>query len=162
MRTFYIFLLRINIITFIAIALFVIIVVNVALINLPFLENVNVAETMDLFESATPFEVLFLAIIIGPLFETAIFQMVVIFISKSIFNTVKLRHYIYPVIASALTFGIVHFYSLQYFIIGSLSGLVYAFAYILLQKRRENAFFVIALIHSIYNLIPYSQEYIFK
>ncbi len=162
MKTFYIFLLKSNILVFIPIVLLILVVLNLTLMSLLFPESTDGAENMMLFDGATPLDIFFLAIIIAPLFETTIFQMVVIFISKSIFQAVKLQHYIYPVIISAFLFGIVHFFDLKYFIIATLSGFIYAFAYIIVQKRKENAFFIIALLHALYNLIPYSQEFIFK
>jgi membrane protease YdiL (CAAX protease family) len=102
----------------------------------------------------------FLSVVVAPLFETATFQFLVIVISKYLFNSIKLRHYIYPVLTSSLLFGLNHSFCFIYFLSTFLSGFIYAFAYMVVQKRKENPFFVIGFIHALYNFVPFSQEFL--
>ncbi|NJO69791.1 MAG: CPBP family intramembrane metalloprotease, partial [Bacteroidetes bacterium] len=53
---------------------------------------------------------------------------------------------------SSTAFALNHTYSLSYFVITFLGGLVLAIAYYLARYRRENAFIMVFLIHSLYNL----------
>lgn len=54
---------------------------------------------------------------------------------------------------SSIAFALNHTYSLSYFVITFLGEFVLALAYYLGRYRRENAFIMVLLIHSLYNLL---------
>jgi len=102
------------------------------------------------------------AIVITPLFETIFFQWLVIDGAKYVFSKVKMKHYVFPMLVSASFFGLNHYYSLSYIIVTFFSGCIYAFSFILVRKRQENPMIVISIIHALFNLIPFYQDFFSK
>ena len=55
-------------------------------------------------------------------------------------------------LASALFFGLLHFYSFLYIVYAFILGLVLSFGYMVRIKNDKNAFLLIAICHSLLNL----------
>lgn len=98
-----------------------------------------------------------LVVIIGPLFETLLFQEICISAIRALMHRPKHNLYL-SVIISASLFSITHTYSVYYILYSFVSGLIFALAYYVAIYRRQSAFFTIFLIHSIWNLIVFVVE----
>jgi Type II CAAX prenyl endopeptidase Rce1-like len=98
---------------------------------------------------------LFLGLIIAPIFETLICQYIPFLIFQSF-----TKNNLFPVIFSALFFGVSHSYSLLYIVFGTMAGFILANAYVASQKRLENAFMNVALIHFTSNFIEFTYVWI--
>ena len=61
------------------------------------------------------------------------------------------RNYL-VLLASALFFGLMHFYSLFYIIYGFILGLILMYGYMIRIKTDRKTFFLIAVCHSLLNL----------
>ncbi|EJO5349297.1 CPBP family intramembrane metalloprotease [Clostridium botulinum] len=97
---------------------------------------------------------LFISIaIIGPLWETLIYQMSIIklfSLNKKIKNKKLLL-----IIISAIFFGAAHFYSILYIFYGFTMGLLLAYSYIVYEDKENSGYWVTAIIHSLINLIKF-------
>lgn len=92
-----------------------------------------------------------LTVFIVPIIETIIFQLLIIEAIRKIIKRPK-NNICLALLLSSTAFALNHTYSLSYFVITFLGGLTLAFAYYLARYRRENAFLMAFLIHSLYNL----------
>lgn len=88
-------------------------------------------------------------IILAPILETFLGQSLPYYLLKKI-NYMKERSYLI-LIASALLFGLLHFYSLFYIIYAFFLGLILSYGYMVRIKNDKNAFLLIAICHSILN-----------
>jgi hypothetical protein len=91
-----------------------------------------------------------LPIILAPIFETFLGQ----YLPYYLLNKVKYlneRSYLI-LLASALFFGLLHFYSLFYIIYAFMLGLIFMYGYMIRIKTDKKAFILIAISHSILNL----------
>ena len=89
-----------------------------------------------------------LVVLVSPLIETIIFQLIIIEILYD-----KCRKVLICVL-SALIFASTHLYNLLYFIFAFIMGLAFAYLYILGKKKEKGIKFVY-LSHLIYNLIAF-------
>ncbi|MGF1587045.1 MAG: type II CAAX prenyl endopeptidase Rce1 family protein [Bacteroidales bacterium] len=94
-------------------------------------------------------------VIMGPLFETIIFHFILMEILIHIFNKVAYGNW-WVVSISAILFGSIHYYSIDYIIIAVIAGVVLSIAYIVAKKRNMIAFLVVFAIHAIHNFISWS------
>lgn len=92
-----------------------------------------------------------LAVFLAPIIETLLFQLLIIEIIRKIIKRPK-KNICVALLLSSTAFALNHTYSLGYFVITFLGGFVLALAYYLGIFRRENAFVMVLLIHSLYNL----------
>jgi len=98
------------------------------------------------------------AVIIAPMIETLIFQILLIkgfYIFLYIFLADKISEnkiLIYAIILSSIIFGGLHYYSHIYifmmFVLGIFFGMIYYYS----DRKKIHPFFPIAIIHSLYNL----------
>ncbi len=96
-----------------------------------------------------PVFTIIMAVIYAPLIETLLFQMLPWFIlSKS--KLVR-RHRIIAVVASALIFGVLHYYSVFYMIATFMIGMVFMWAYIV--KNGKNPYWNVVLLHAVWNAL---------
>ncbi len=100
-----------------------------------------------------------IAVIIGPPFETLIFQAVPFFLlSKAIKNPY------FIVLILGLLFGIPHYFNEQSYseaLGASFAGLIYAYIYYIAKRRKDtSAFFTTTAIHGGYNLFVFLLKYI--
>lgn len=94
---------------------------------------------------------LLIAVIVVPLIETLLFQSLIIEVVCRIIKRPR-KNICIAVITSSLAFALNHSYSMGYFIITLLAGIILAVAYYLGRYRKEGGIILVFLIHSIYNL----------
>lgn len=95
----------------------------------------------------------FAAMLIGPFFETFIFQYLIIMGTLQI-RYFRSRLYI-PILISALCFSLAHDYSTYYIIYAFGVGLIFAVFFVVFMKRKEFPFFNTLLLHSVLNLLVF-------
>lgn len=113
-----------------------------------------IATAIDPALTATPYNDLplgrdfLLTVVFGPIFETILFQFLVI---EAAYHF-KLKT-IYAVLISAGLFGITHHYNLVYILVTFISGLLYAVSYVYIRQRYQvsTAFVFVLGLHSLYN-----------
>ena len=103
-------------------------------------------EPIDMLKS-DPWNLVFTSVIIAPLIETLLNQMLPWLVLKR-FKTVR-RHRVIAVVLSGLIFGVLHFYSASYILITTLMGMVMMWAYIV--KYRKNPYWNLVLFHAFWN-----------
>jgi len=92
-----------------------------------------------------------LTVIIAPIIETLIAQVVPIELFSIIFKT---KNKVLPVLTSALFFALMHYgYSIWYSIIILPLGLLLANTYVIFKKRNESSFWVTTAIHALRNFV---------
>jgi membrane protease YdiL (CAAX protease family) len=96
-----------------------------------------------------------LGLIIAPILETFVCQ----YIPFLIFQAFT-KNNLFPIIFSSLFFGVSHSYSPLYIIFGTMAGFILANAYVMSQRRIENAFVNVAMIHFTSNLIEFTYVWI--
>lgn len=92
------------------------------------------------------------SVILAPLIETFIFQLVIFKISKNLIKNKK-SSLITFLITSSLCFGFSHFSSPIYIVYTVFSGFIFAFFYEIFHLKKGNPFLLITTIHSIFNFI---------
>jgi uncharacterized protein len=90
------------------------------------------------------------SIIIAPIFETFLGQFLPYYLLKKI-KYMNERSYLI-LLASALFFGLLHFYSFLYIVYAFILGLVLSYGYMVRIKNDRNSFLLIAICHSLLNL----------
>ena len=101
--------------------------------------------TMDTISPNNQFLV---AVILMPIIETLIFQYALI---ESIRQRVQP---LYACFLSAFAFALVHFYSVYYFLFALISGLIFAYLYLLDRSVIKGTLLVLTA-HILYNLLAY-------
>ncbi len=153
------FLTRVNVFIFIALYVLAILIIQKLIVLMPF--SVNLAlpdEIKNLQNEKISFFIL--VIIVGPLFETTIFQFLIIKISHKLLVKLKANSMVIPIFLSAIFFGLSHCYNLNYMILAFFIGLIFASAFVISLKRRENAIILVFAIHAMINLVPFCQDII--
>jgi len=118
------------------------------------IENTN--ESVQIIEQINNNIIIFLfVVIIGPMFETVIFQLFLINMIKAFSEKSKYSIFL-SVIIPSIAFGFSHFYNLYYIIFGFFIGLIYSTTYYVSQfLRKENGFLIVLLLHSLNNLLAF-------
>lgn len=96
------------------------------------------------------------SLIKAPLVETFLFQMVMFWLLRKI--KWLDRHKIYIMLISGVVFGSMHWYSPAYIVVASVLGIFFMFFYI--TRFRKGAYWCVAAVHAIVNLIAFSMNYI--
>jgi hypothetical protein len=99
------------------------------------------------------FKTFFAAMLIGPFFETFVFQYLIIMGLLQI-RYFKSRIYI-PIVISALCFSLTHDYSAYYIIYAFGAGLIFAIFFVVFMKRKEQPFLNTVILHSILNFLVF-------
>jgi len=94
---------------------------------------------------------IFVVLIVAPIIETLIFQSLIVELVCKFIKRPRNSFYI-ALILSALAFALSHTYSISYFVFTFIGGLILALAYYIGRYRKENAFLLVFIIHSLYNL----------
>jgi hypothetical protein len=93
----------------------------------------------------------FLAVILAPITETLIGQLIPIKLTQKILRN-KLN--IIPILISSILFSWAHYgYSIWYSFLTFPLGLLLAKTYVIFQKRKESSFWITTSLHSLRNLI---------
>lgn len=96
------------------------------------------------------FFIVFLFVFLAPLFETLFVQSVPIDYFQN--SGIKFSN-VLSMVVSTIIFSLLHFMNSTWYPVMVLpGGMLLAFTYIMFQKRDESAFWITAVIHSIYNL----------
>ncbi|MDU1348031.1 CPBP family intramembrane glutamic endopeptidase [Clostridium butanoliproducens] len=89
--------------------------------------------------------------ILGPFFETLIFQSLVIFILQKI-KGLKNNNIIIILISSIL-FGVAHYYNVAYIFKAFIAGILYAYSYLVYKDKDQHPIWVVTIIHALHNSI---------
>lgn len=93
-------------------------------------------------------------ILISPVFETAIFQLIPYALFKRYSNFDRNRWI--TIIISGFFFSVVHLYSIYYFILTFLGGIILMYLFLMRVKINEkNAFVTVALTHMLRNFVSF-------
>lgn len=95
---------------------------------------------------------LIIAVLLAPIIETTIFQALIIEIVFKFIKRPRLNIWI-AILASSTAFALNHTYSFWYIFITFIAGVILALAYYLGKYRKEGAFILVFIIHSMYNLL---------
>lgn len=99
------------------------------------------------------FKTFFSAMLIAPLFETFIFQYLII---MGVLKIKFFRRRLYlPILISAFCFSLAHYYSLYYVFYAFGVGCVFAAFFVLFMKRKGLPFLNTLLLHSILNFLVF-------
>jgi uncharacterized protein len=150
------YLVNINIFKLILVAI-VLSLLNDLIIRLIVSDLTSPSEINDLKKEGLGFFA-FIVLIIGPFIETIIFQTFTIFIVQNILKIFNIKYSVIPIVISGLLFGISHWYNLPYIILMSIRGVIYAWFFIIIQKRPENATLIIFIVHSLNNLVVFLDD----
>ena len=103
------------------------------------------------FQFSSLTEEFILAVLFAPIFETLIFQALILKKSLKYFNNNKLV----AIILSASLFGLSHYYSIPYVIKATLAGVLYGLLYFVLLNKNKQPIIYIIIVHAMYNLIGF-------
>lgn len=105
------------------------------------------------------FKKILYGVFIVPVFETLLFQTLIISVICRIIKQAKYNFYP-AILLSSMAFSLSHSYNLYYIIYTFIAGLILAFAYYIARYRKENATLLVFMIHSIFNLTSFGLDYI--
>lgn len=105
------------------------------------------------FNSYSDIGLFFMVVVVAPLVETLIFQVIPIELIQKI---LKKRANILAVFVSALFFSYAHIgYSFWYFILIIPLGFLLAESYMIFQKKEQSSYWIVTAIHALRNLIAF-------
>lgn len=96
-----------------------------------------------------------LGIIIGPIFETFVFQYLIPLNTRKVFESYPLN-YIVPIFFSSTAFAFMHFFSIYYVIDGFIIGCFFSFTFLFILDKYDSktkAFFIVWFVHIFLNTI---------
>jgi len=93
-----------------------------------------------------------IVVIWDPVFETILYQTLIIYITRAFVPKIRYNFFI-SIFISSLAFGISHPYSLSYILAATLYGIILATAYYISLYRKQSAFLIVFLLHSLINLL---------
>lgn len=100
------------------------------------------------FDNIDPLNQFLMAVLLAPVLETLIFQYALI-------ESIRQRfHPLYSCFISTFAFALVHLYSVYYFFFAIISGLIFAYLY-LLEKSVIRGSLLVLTTHILYNLLIY-------
>jgi hypothetical protein len=89
--------------------------------------------------------------IVGPIIETYLFQVVLIYFLKKV-NYLNNNKALLVIVASII-FGVLHNYSYDYIIFGFLFGMILNYSYLIYKNKTLSSFIIALTIHIIYNIL---------
>lgn len=162
MRRLYRWLLNMRFVPYVLLFSVIATAINIIMSELPFADFTN-----STTEHITSFALMFYKTCIeAPIVETLIFQALpigagCIILKHWQLGNFRLRKFTWLlIIASAAMFGAYHNYHWSYVVVTFMLGIILAFAYYVAQKRKQNAFITVALIHACINIAPLVQDVI--
>jgi membrane protease YdiL (CAAX protease family) len=117
--------------------------------------------TIDYFKDKSFLFIFIVAVLIGPLFETIIFQFgiieIVLLIEKSlIFEFIA-------ILLSSTLFGLSHNYNTYYMVFAIIMGVIFGIIYVIAKRRKDTSpFFIVYIVHFFSNLISSLYNYVFE
>lgn len=104
---------------------------------------------------SNPLEEFLISVLLGPVLETWIFQLLPIEYFKKKLDT------FYPgIFCSTILFALAHMYNLIYFINALVAGFIFAYFYCIMKVYKTHPFIWLASLHALYNLFVFSLKYI--
>ncbi len=112
--------------------------------------------TVSVIEKSGSKIVIFLITVVwGPIFETVVFQYLLINMVKAFTSDTKYQA-AFSVLIPSVIFGLTHYYNIYYFIFAIFIGIIYSSTYYISQfLRKENGFIIVLLLHSLNNLLAF-------
>lgn len=113
-------------------------------------------------EGLSKSEIFLIVVVLGPFFETLLFQFFLIEFIIFLFRSIKIRGgRVSSVLVSSFLFAATHPYSFIYLVSALISGLMYGFFYLISKEKKGlNGFATVFAVHSFYNLIVFlTNEY---
>ncbi|UJP66762.1 CPBP family glutamic-type intramembrane protease [Mongoliitalea daihaiensis] len=112
---------------------------------------------IDFLQDMSTTEIFWVAVFLGPLLETFLFQYLIIelvFWFESIIK--KQIPLLIPILLSAIPFGLTHDYNTYYLVTATISGVIFAFFYIMAkQVNGLNPFWSVFSVHAAMNLVSF-------
>ncbi len=101
--------------------------------------------------------IFFLVVIFAPIFETFLFQLLIIETVLFVWRKLDLQNsMLFSVIISGFAFGISHAYNIYYISVTVFMGILYGLFYFVAKGHKElNPFLIVCIIHSISNLVGF-------
>lgn len=162
MRRLYRWLLNMRFVPYVLLFSVILTALNILTSKLPFADFTN-----STTEHISSFTLMFYnSFIQAPIAETLIFQALpigagCIILKHWQLGNFRLRKFTWLlIIASAAMFSAFHNYHWSYVIATFITGFFLAFAYYVAQKRKQNAFITVTLIHACINIAPVVQDVI--
>jgi membrane protease YdiL (CAAX protease family) len=141
---------RLNFFIFIALSLLVVTILNFLILEILPENTLSIDALMQITKS---WYGIILVIIIGPAFETILFQKILISAVKEMVSKEK-SAFILSTLVSASVFGLAHgIYNMHYVFYAFVAGLVFAITYNLCDYRKESSSLATFIIHALWNLI---------
>ena len=103
------------------------------------------------FNGLNPLSQFFIIIFISPIIETIIFQV----LPNIILDKIGIRQNLLLVLLPSILFGFVHFYTILYFIMGLIAGILLNTLYIISKSNSRFPIFIVTIFHLLYNLWGY-------
>jgi len=91
-------------------------------------------------------------VVFGPVFETILYQSLIIHIIKAFVPKIRYSFFI-SIFISSFVFGLSHPYSLLYFLGATLYGVILATVYYVSLFRKQSAFLLVFLLHATINFL---------
>jgi membrane protease YdiL (CAAX protease family) len=104
------------------------------------------------------FIIILFTVILGPIIETKLFEI----IFKLLRKYLKITRNLHLILISALIFGSLHYYSYFYMFIMFVVGIFFSYSYLLYKGKKVSSFTILTCIHSLDNLIPLVLVYFLK
>lgn len=124
--------------------------------SIPFKESTVVDEIEMLKDNIIFF--FFLVVILGPVIETILYQTLPINAVQQVLKWFRVELLSLPIFISAIIFSLSHWYNINYVVNAFLGGLIYAWFYVIVQRRKERAIIVVFLIHALKNLVVFIDD----
>lgn len=90
-----------------------------------------------------------MVLIVAPILETIVFQLILFSILKYIFHLRTIT----ILALSSIIFGVVHCYNVLYIIVACVAGFLFMFLFIILNKRNLHPLLITILVHFLLNAI---------
>lgn len=148
------YLQKSNRLLFIGFSLILAVLTCMIITSIPLGDSLSNNEVIDKLKEGGIFTFFIIATIIVPIVETLIFQYLPIKVTQLVLKNKKQKFQeLWSIIISSILFSLIHCYSFVYIVLAFILGIIFAFSFIISQKRKENPLINVIIIHSIYNVI---------
>ncbi len=123
-------------------------------ISFAILESFQLTISGSLIDNQVPgftVGVFIVVVLVSPFLETFVAQFLLVRLVVRIFKSTKLA-----IVISALLFSLAHYPAVGFFIPAFLIGVVLAWGYIVKLERKQKAFILINVVHSLHNLLIFA------
>jgi membrane protease YdiL (CAAX protease family) len=119
---------------------------------------------IDFLQEMSISELFLVVVIAAPLLETFLFQYLIIELVFWFESIIKKRiPLLIPILLSAIPFGLTHDYNTYYLVVATVSGVLFAFFYIMAKHVNGlNAFWTVFSVHAASNLVSFILNQFFE